>query len=99
MTAYPPPAPVEEQPETTQVKTQYLDTAVLHSRLVTLSAQIKEIQHQRASLIARMMVHIDETNRILEQLGGLQGNENEIHREWNNIHEKITAARQTGDRK
>ena len=90
---------MEEQPETTQVKTQYLDTAVLHSRLVTLSAQIKEIQHQRASLIARMMIHIDEANRILEQLGGLQGIENETHREWNNIRGKITAARQTGDRK
>ena len=88
-----------EQPQTTQVQTQYLDTAVLHSRLTTLSTHIKELQHQRASLIARMMVHVDEVNRILEQLGGLQGAENDTHREWNHIREKITSAKQTGNGK
>jgi len=64
-----------------------------------LSMQLKELQHQRASLIARMMVHVDEVNRILEQLGGLQGVENETHREWSHIREKITTAKQAGDGK
>ena len=99
MAAPPPSAQMEEQPQPTQVQTQYLDTAVLHSRLVTLSAQLKELQHQRASLIARMMVHVEEVNRILEQLGGLQGIENGTHREWNNIREKITTSRQPGAEK
>jgi len=95
----PPPAQMEVQPQITQVQTQYVETAVLHSRLTMLSTQIKELQRQRASLIARMMVHVDEVNRILEQLGGLQGAENETHHEWNHIREKIISAKQTGDGK
>ena len=94
-----PPPHEEAQPQIAQVQTQYVETAALQARLAMLSMQLKELQHQRGSLIARMMVHVDEVNRILEQLGGLQGAENDVRREWNRVSESITTAGQTGNGK
>lgn len=93
----PPPAQKEVQPQVTQLQAQHVDTAALHTRLAALSAQLKELQRQRAGLISRMMVHVEEVNRILEQLGGMQGAENEVHREWSRIREETTNAKRAGD--
>lgn len=85
------------QPQTPQIQTQHVEAAALQARLTVLSAKIKELQHRRADLIAKTMGHIDAVNRILEQLGGLQGAENEAFREWSHIEEKITTAKRASE--
>ena len=92
-------ARMEVPSQITQIHTQHTETEVLQTRLAVLSTRIKELQGQRADLIARMMSHIDEVNRIFERLGGLQGAENEIHRGWDRVVEEITRSRQTGKKK
>ncbi len=93
----PPPTKVDIQPQTPQIQTQHVEAAALQAKLAVLSAKIKELQHRRADLIAKIMGHIDAVNRILEQLGGLQGAENEAFREWSHIEEKITTAKRAGE--
>jgi DNA-directed RNA polymerase subunit RPC12/RpoP len=97
--ASPPPARTEVAPQIAQIQTQHVETADLKDRLAALSTQLKELQNRHADLIAKMMGHIDEVNHILEQLGGLQGAENEAHLEWNRIVEEITTAKQTSEKK
>ena len=46
-----------------------------------------------------MMGRIDEVSHILEELGGLQGAEKDIHREWDLIVDGITTAGRTGEKK
>jgi small-conductance mechanosensitive channel len=94
-----PPARMEVPSQIAQIQIRHVETAALQIQLATLSTQLKELQDRRADLIAKMMGHIDEVNHILEELGGLQGAEKEIHREWDRIVEGITTAERTGEKK
>ena len=82
-----------------QIQIRHVETAALQIQLATLSTQLKELQDRRADLIAKMMGRIDEVSHILEELGGLQGAEKDIHREWDLIVDGITTAGRTGEKK
>jgi len=65
----------------------------LQQRLSVLSGQLKEIHAQRTEVTGRIAARLNDVNRDLVNIARLETSQQQILSEWNQLVEKISAAR------
>jgi len=65
----------------------------LQERLAVLSGQLKEIHAQRTEVTGRIAARLNDVNRDLVNIARLETSQQQILSEWNQLVEKISAAR------